>query len=196
MGLYYDGNSGTYMYYNEATKSYEYHSQAALPVVAAAPSQVGLPEIPGVTPGEDIILASIERLAKEKAATAALIVPDIEPEVVKKSVKSVVVVPEKAVNSRVKSFKSNLVQPDKVADIAAESCKSKPTDRMIENKVKPSRPASSPPDPLEAKEAELLMLGSNPMAPVISETRNEEKSPKESRHEHKRKGKHKKHKVS
>lgn len=29
-GLYYDGNSGTYLQYNQDTKSYEYHSQIHL----------------------------------------------------------------------------------------------------------------------------------------------------------------------
>jgi len=31
LGLYYDGASGTYFYYNEGTNQFEYHSQAEFP---------------------------------------------------------------------------------------------------------------------------------------------------------------------
>lgn len=38
-GLYYDGNTGTYYYYDEASKSYQFHSQAQVTANEAAAHQ-------------------------------------------------------------------------------------------------------------------------------------------------------------
>lgn len=142
MGLYYEGNSGTYLYYNEETKTYEYHSHAAVPqaLVSAQPDssthQTALPVLTA-QPVSALIVSSPATSTKKVSAP-------IEP---------VPVIPE--VSTKHKS-----------------------------SKVKPK----------ETKETDFYIPGSNPIAPVLSESSNVSDT-KESRHEHKRKGKHKKHKV-
>lgn len=78
MGLYYDGHSGTYLYYNERTKSYEYHSQAAMPASQSASNQVMCEDIPSESGS-----SSPEALREDTAGdikTKSVIVPVEKPD--------------------------------------------------------------------------------------------------------------------
>ncbi|XP_026282871.1 angiogenic factor with G patch and FHA domains 1 isoform X1 [Frankliniella occidentalis] len=215
MGLYYDGNSGTYLYYNERTKSYEYHSHAATPVQLIPDQQMMEPAIPFVA-----MTAKSSQVPFTSIADIKIKSFNVRSEVKQNSFCSEIEVNKKSIVSE-KEIKTPSVSSEKETkkkQISSEKETKKKEKKSSKLDKEPRRKSTSSdkgskkkskstplliPDPLETKETELQMSGSNPMAPVdpevldilsSRESREELKSPKESRNEHKRKGKHKKHK--
>lgn len=50
LGLYYDGNTGQYLVYNDETKSYDFHSQAAVTTNETSKGKRKKPPIEQVMP--------------------------------------------------------------------------------------------------------------------------------------------------